>query len=289
MNSSTGHVATAFLDFAVCNQATAHNTFERIDEKMKLYDINWSKCLAFSSDNASVMMGKNNSIYTRIADSNPEVYPVGWACHLAHLCAKKAANELSVNVEQLVVDLYYHFDKSSKRKEIFKSYQEFCDVETRKILKHSSTRWLSLMKCIDRVLRQYDALKSYFSSCLSEKKASDKNKKKSKMAILAEQLNDPITKVYMLFLHSVLPVFDSFTALLESEEPLIHKVRECIMKLVKELLGRFVNMQYIHEATDPLLDSDYEDPTVQLRDRQLRIGFATSQFIQKEDLEGTAD
>ena len=145
------------------------------------------------------------------------------------------------------------------------------------------------MKCIDRVLRQYDALKSYFSSCLSEKKASDKNKKKSKMAILAEQLNDPITKLYMLFLHSVLPVFDSFTALLESEEPLIHKVRECIMKLVKELLGRFVNMQYIHEATDPLLDIDYEDPTVQLRDLQLRIGFATSQFIQKEDLEGTAD
>ena len=45
MNSSTGHVTTAFLDFAVCNQATAHNTFERIEEKMKLYDINWSKCI----------------------------------------------------------------------------------------------------------------------------------------------------------------------------------------------------------------------------------------------------
>lgn len=289
MNSSTGHVTTAFLDFAVCNQATAHNTFERIDEKMKLYDINWSKCVAFSSDNASVMIGKNNSIYTRIGDSNPDVYPVGCACHLAHLCAKKVANQLSVNVEQLVIDLYYHFDKSSKRKEIFQSYQVFCDVETRKILKHSSTRWLSLMKCIDRVLRQYDTLKSYFSSCLSEKKASDKNKKKSKIAILAEQLNDAITKVYMLFLHSVLPVFDSFTALLESEEPLIHKVRECIMKLVKELLGRFVNMQCIHEAKDSLLDIDYEDPTLQLRDRQLRIGFATRQFIQKEDLEGTSD
>ena len=85
MNSSTGHVTTAFLDFAVCNQATAHNSFERIDEKMKLYDINWSKCVAFSSDNASVMMGKTNSIYTRLADSNPDVYPVGCACHLAHL------------------------------------------------------------------------------------------------------------------------------------------------------------------------------------------------------------
>ena len=118
------------------------------------------------------------------------------------------------------------------------------------------------MKCIDRVLRHYDALKSYFSSCLTEKKTSDKNKKKTKMPILAEQLNDPITKVYLLFRHIVLPVFDSFTALLESEEPLIHKVRECIMELVKELLGRFVNMQCIHEARDSLLDIDFGDPTV---------------------------
>lgn len=142
------------------------------------------------------------------------------------------------------------------------------------------------MKCIDRILQQYDALKSYFSSCLSEEK-STKKKKKSKMAILAEKVNDPITKVYMLFLHSALPVFDSFTALLEREEPLIHKVRECIMKLVKELLGRFVSVQCIHDA-DFLLDIDYEVLTVQLSDHQLRIGFATRQFIQKEDLEGTS-
>lgn len=59
------------------------------------------------------------------------------------------------------------------------------------------------------------------------------------------------------------------------------------MKLVKELLGRFVSVQCIHDA-DVLLDIDYEDPTVQLSDHQLRIGFATRQFIQKEDLEGTS-
>ena len=48
-------------------------------------------------------------------------------------------------------------------------------------------------------------------------------------------------------------------------------------------------MQCIHEATDSLLDIDYEPPTVQLRDHQLRTRFATKQFIQKEDLEGTSD
>lgn len=282
MDTSTGLVTTAFLDFAVCNQATAENTFAELDAKMKIYDINWKNCLAFSSDNASVMLGKNNSVFKRIADLNPDVYPVGCVCHLAHLCAKKAAKQLSVDVEQLVIDLYYHFDKSSKRKELLKEYQEFCSVETRKILKHSSTRWLSLMKCVDRILRQYDALKSYFSSCAPEKKS----KKESKVTILLDRLNDPMTKVYMLFLHSVLPIIDSFTALLECEEPMIHRVGDCITKLAKELLGRFVNLQYIREA-DSVLDVDYTDPAIQLSNRQLRLGLATRQFIQSEDIEGT--
>lgn len=139
---------------------------------------------------------------------------------------KRAASQLSLDVEQLVIDLYYHFEKSSKRKEIFKGYQEFCNVETRKILKQSSTRWLSLMKCIDRILRQYDALKSYFLSC-EEEKSSEKDKKKSKVAT---------------FLHSVQTVFDSFTALLEVKEPMIHKVRGYVTKLFKELLGRFLSI-----------------------------------------------
>lgn len=206
MDSSTGRVTTAFLDFAVAIQATARNTFEALNDKMKIYDVNWQNCLAFSSDNASVMLGKHTTVFQRIAEIKPDVYPVSCACHLAHLCAKKAAKELSMDVEQLVINLYYHFDKSSKRKELLKEYQEFCNVETRKILKHSSTRWLSLMKCVDRILRQYEALQSYFASCVEEKKA----KKESKVTLLMEKLNDPMTKGYMVFLHSVLPVFDGF-------------------------------------------------------------------------------
>ena len=119
MDTSSGLVTTAFLDFAVCNQASAENTFEKIDEMMKVYGVNLTKCIAFFSDDASVMMGKNNNIFTRIAKSSTDVYPVGCTYHLAHLCGKKAASQLSVDVEQLVTDLYHHFDKSSKRKENF--------------------------------------------------------------------------------------------------------------------------------------------------------------------------
>lgn len=68
------------------------------------------------------------------------------------------------NVEEMVVDLFYWFDKSTKRKASLDSYCSFCDTSYREIIKHVSTRWLSLGRAVDRALQQYEALKSYFSS-----------------------------------------------------------------------------------------------------------------------------
>ena len=68
------------------------------------------------------------------------------------------------NVEDLVIDLYYWFDKSTKRKATLLNYCSFCDVDYREIVKHVNTRWLSLERAVSRVLDQYDALRSYFLS-----------------------------------------------------------------------------------------------------------------------------
>ena len=68
------------------------------------------------------------------------------------------------NVEEMVVDLFYWFDKSTKWKASLDSYCSFCDTSYREIMKHVSTRWLSLGRAVDRALQQYEALKSYFSS-----------------------------------------------------------------------------------------------------------------------------
>ena len=38
---------------------------------------------------------------------------------------------------------------------------EFTNTLIRKIIKHVSTHWLSLGKCLDEMLIQWDALKSY--------------------------------------------------------------------------------------------------------------------------------
>ena len=69
------------------------------------------------------------------------------------------------NVEEMVIDIYYWFDKSTKRKVNLAEYCTFCDTSYREVVKHVNTRWLSLERAVGRVLQQYAALQSY---CLSE-------------------------------------------------------------------------------------------------------------------------
>ena len=63
-----------------------------------------------------------------------------------------------------MIDLFYWFDKSTKRKASLSEYCTFCDVTYRDIVKHVNTRWLSLERAVGHVLQQYDALRSYFLS-----------------------------------------------------------------------------------------------------------------------------
>ena len=68
------------------------------------------------------------------------------------------------NVDDVVIDLFYWFEKSTKRKPGLVEYCTFCDIHYRDIVKHVNTRWLSLERAVHRVLQQYDGLKSYFIS-----------------------------------------------------------------------------------------------------------------------------
>ena len=60
-----------------------------------------------------------------------------------------------------MVDLYYWFDKSTKRIELSKFFV-FCDTMYKQVLKYVSTRQLSLGKTISRRLEIYLPLKSFF-------------------------------------------------------------------------------------------------------------------------------
>lgn len=121
---------------------------------MKERHIPWSNVIGFESDTTNVMVGKQNSVLSRVREKQPNVFSQGCVCHLANLCLLSGVKVLLVDVDDFLVDLFYFFDKSAKRKEELCEFQEFTDTQQSKILKHVKTCLLSLLSvfCSNGVL-----------------------------------------------------------------------------------------------------------------------------------------
>lgn len=93
---------------------------------------------------------------------------------------------------------------STKRQEEFKEFQAFVNAEEQKLLKHCPTRWLSLTRCLPRIINQYEALKSYFGA------QPDVDKPRSKVRYIFDTLEDPLTPVWFSFILFVLEPYSNF-------------------------------------------------------------------------------
>ena len=147
------NVATRFLDAPVCNITTGETLFNALAAVLETHYIPWNNVIGFTSDSASVMVGKRNSVLSRVIIQQPDVFSMGCVCHLAALCAAAGLKKLPLSIDDLLIDVYYHFKNSSKRCEEFSIIlQEFDGTAPVRVLKHCSTRWLSLERAIKRLL-----------------------------------------------------------------------------------------------------------------------------------------
>lgn len=275
---SRGEVITQLLDMCLTSASTAESIYGKINDTLMQFGVDWDHCVAFSVDNTSVNLGCRNSIRTRVHQQNPSVYFIGCPCHMVHNTATKSANafeaETRFDAEDLLVDLYYWFDKSTKRKNTLAEFCTFCDMQYKTIVKHVSTRWLSLELAIQCTLQQYQALKSYF---LSE------DESQARFQRLRQHFDNPITEVYLMFYQAVLPCFTSFNTFLQRETPCIHLLQDKMESFVIKILGKFVKVTVIKNAKDSgkLLDLDFLSLENQMDDSGVFVGFLTKQTLQK--------
>ena len=59
--------------------------------------------------------------------------------------------EIGFHVEDMLVDIFYWFNKSLKGKVELEEFCFFCNQEYRKIIKHVSKKWLNL-KRLDQIV-----------------------------------------------------------------------------------------------------------------------------------------
>lgn len=124
------------------------------------------------------------------------------------------------------------------------------ELKSHKILKHVSTRWLSLIDSINRVLEQWEPLELLFHVGDEAESGETCN---SKFLAVKTAMEKNATKLYLLFLKNTLPIFTKYNTTLQEEAPSIHKVSRYIHALLMDLLVRFVKAGKIDKDSEASL------------------------------------
>jgi len=87
------------------NSSTAESIFTAMDDALFSRDILWHQCIGLSMDNASVNMGKHNSIKSRVTHLEKSIYVMGCPCHIIHNVGQKASQafcQVSIAVTKML-------------------------------------------------------------------------------------------------------------------------------------------------------------------------------------------
>jgi hypothetical protein len=232
----------------VQGSATGENIFSVIDAVFSSHGIPWENCISSGCDNANVMVGKKKGVYGFLLQKNPAVHLSGCTLHLVHIAAEKAANVLPAAIEEILIDIYYYFKKSSKRQDSLGMFQDMYDIDQKKMIKHVATRWLSIDRCLKRLLDNWVALKEYFTNENDQFKKQSKSKGKSsvnmlhkKLEKIADFLRSPTNKLYTMFLLCAHATFATFLTVMQAEKPKIHVLQSNIRSLERTILSKFIN------------------------------------------------
>ena len=270
-------VTNHFYDMCITtgrNASKAEEIFNAVQEKFRADGIPWANAVSLSVDNTNSMIGKNNSFASWCRQRNPDIFVSGCPCHLVHIAARNGhdsfAKVIGANIEDLHIDLYYWFERSTKRKGVLLEYMELFGHEYAKILKHVSTRWLSLERCVQRTLEKYSGLKSYF---LSEEFADQR------FSRLRDAFTNPPTEVALLFHHASIPLFNNFNKLLQSEEPIIHMLLDSTIQLARSLANRIIKPQVLKDT--PVTELNLDDPQIYKPEHSIFMGVTTKFKLQK--------
>ena len=243
------------------NASKAEEIFNAVQEKFRADSIPWANAVSLSVDNTNSIIGKNNSFASWCRQRNPDIFVSGCPCHLVHIAARNGHDSF-VNIEDLHIDLYYWFERSTKRKGVLLEYMELCGHEYAKILKHVSTRWLSLERCVQRTLEKYSGLKSY-----------------QRFSRLRDAFTNPPTEVALLFHHASIPLFNNFDKLLQSEEPIIHMFHDSTIQLARSLANRIITPQVLKDT--PVTELNMDDPQFYKPEHSIFMGVTTKFKLQK--------
>ena len=272
-------IMTKFLDMNMlvgCEASTAQFEFNSIDKLFQTFELSWNLVTGLGVDNTNSNVGAHNSIKQKAFLKNPNIFVSGCPCHILHNSASKAGREFSkiakFDIEDHSVDLYYWFERSSKRKSALLEYYEFCDQDYEEVIRYVSTRWLCLENCVNRELKKYEGFRPS-----SESLREDRFKR------LEQSFKNPMSEIYLYFFQSALMTFTNFNQFLQREDPLIYLAYDHMNRFMNKLASKFIKPDVLQmfKAQDKPFSTLDTSLLNQRNDIDLFIGMMTKQKLKQ--------
>lgn len=226
-----GGIQTKLLDIHSTPNETSETIAEIIMKTLQKYDLS-EKCISFTADNANVNFGGVNrpsgrNVLTNVQDQlKKDIIGVGCPAHVLHNSVQHGTDVLQIDVDVLVMKLFNYFSVYTVRTEALKTICDYIDVNYEKLLSHSKTRWLSLFPAVERILKMYEPLKTYFLSTPHVP------------TVLVNYFENEFCEPYLFFVHSLMAMFQPKILEIERENNSIMDIAKILQTLNDTLKAR---------------------------------------------------
>ena len=161
---------------------------------------------------------------------------MGCVCHLAALCATGGLKKLPVSVDDLLIDVFYHFKHMQSSLSCCKILMEL--LLHARVLKHCSTRWLSLERALNRLLILWPALFGYFNREIDD---SDQDRVRR----VENSMSKVETKLFCQFVAFALKPLNKFNVAFQTSASKIGTLQHDVRNLLRRFLSNFIKPELL--------------------------------------------
>ncbi|XP_074096709.1 zinc finger protein 862-like [Cotesia typhae] len=230
--------------------------------------------IGLACDNASVMIGKNNSFKTHTTKVVPDLLTFPCICHSLALVAKNACTAIPENILDFMSKIPTFTNGSPKRLAEFRTFQRAYYEHPSNLLRFAPTRWLSRRIVITRILENWEAIYGFMVDQASENVATADS--------FLEVMNDPMTKAYLIFLKFALSSLESVNSYFQVHKTLVNELQPFSKKLLVEYLQRFLNPHLLDPVIFEARNIDFNFSGNQLDLADVDVGYECRDYLKDQ-------
>ena len=135
---------------SLAKNITGEEIFKKVDFFFEEHQLEWSNCVSVCADGAPAMMGSNKGFISFVKKKNNNISVVQCLLHRENLATKEIQENLAIVFKEVVSVVNYIKSRPLNTRS-FRSLWDEMGAELRRLLFHSTVRWLSRGKVLERV------------------------------------------------------------------------------------------------------------------------------------------